>query len=293
MGLSPRTRTVGEATKGPKGLPPTVAVVICTRGTAATLTGALHSVAADLHEEDDLVVVVDGGPLTVAPAALPPKVRVVEQPAAGLGAARRRALESVTADLVLFVDDDEIVHTGWRDAMAAPFERERVAAVGGTIEPRWPNSAPPRWLHERLRPAYGERTAGPQCEYPPFGGNLAVRREAAVAVGGFSAELGHAPGRPGLHEDIELCGRLVTAGWTLAEAPGAVVEHLVRPEQVRLSWMLRRGVATGSSGRATGEHPRRARRASCAPASSSAWPSRPRSRPCAPGSACTSRRACS
>ena len=241
MGSSPRTGTGGEATKGPEGLPLSVAAVICTRGTTATLADALHSVAADLREGDDLLVVVDGGPLAeAASSALPPNARLVVQPATGLGAARQRALDAVIADLVLFVDDDEIVHAGWRDALVAAFADERVAAVGGTIEARWPDGDPPRWLHDRLRAAFGERRAGPGCGYPPFGGNLAVRRDAARAVGGFSAELGHGPHRPGLHEDAELCRRLVAAGWAVAEAPGAVVEHLVRPDQVRLRWLLRR-----------------------------------------------------
>ena len=242
------------------GLPLTVTAVICTQGTAPTLGAALRSMTGELNDGDDVLVVVDGGPLmAAAQAAVPGAGRVVTQPATGVGAARQRALDEAITDLVLFLDDDEIPRPGWRRALAAPFDDERIAAVGGTILARWPNGKPPPWLHDRLRTAYGERVAGPQCDYSPFGGNLAVRREAAQAVGGFSAELGHAPGRPGLHEDAELCDRLVAAGWALAEAPDAVVEHLVRSEQVGLVWVLRR-VATRSRGRATGENERRARR---------------------------------
>src|SRR5690348_16154028 len=108
MGLSPGERTAGDATKGPNGLPLSVAAVICTRGTRATLGAAVQSVAAELHDGDDLVVVVDDGPLVVEATQLPANARVIHQAASGLGVARQRAIECVMTDLVLFVDDDEI-----------------------------------------------------------------------------------------------------------------------------------------------------------------------------------------
>src|SRR4051794_24020801 len=124
MGLSPRTRTADDASKGPKGLPRSVAAVICTVGTRATLTAALRSLAAELDDLDELIVVVDGGPLTIALPDLPIKPRIERQPASGVAAARQRALECVASELVLFIDDDETVHAGWRAAMTAPFHDE-------------------------------------------------------------------------------------------------------------------------------------------------------------------------
>ncbi|HUC36665.1 MAG TPA: glycosyltransferase [Acidimicrobiales bacterium] len=233
-----------EATNG---TPQAITAVVCTLGTSPTLEATCTSIAEELGEDDELLVIVDGGLVPERLTGLEHPIRVVQQQASGVAVARQRALEDASADVICYVDDDELVCQGWRDALAKAFADPTVGLAGGTILVAWPDGARPRWVHDELLTSFGMREAGASCPHLPFGGNFAVRRRAAVSVGGFRVDLGPRPGRPGSHEETELCSRLMKAGWRLAEVPGAVVEHHVRVEQMRPRWLLRRAWYQGRS----------------------------------------------
>lgn len=236
--------TADQASKAPHRARGLVTVAMCTHGRAATLDAACRSVVSELRDGDELLLVVDGGDVDrvrrVLDALAYRDVSVVHQPPLGVAAARQHALDAARGDVVCFVDDDVVVHRGWRDALVAPFANPHVGMAAGSIVPVWPAGRRPAWIPDRLMPSYGARRAERRGAHPPYGANMAVHRATALAAGGFSTELGHQPGRPGLHEDAELWTRLEAAGATLAEVPGAVVDHHVRPEQIRLRWILTR-----------------------------------------------------
>jgi GT2 family glycosyltransferase len=81
----------------------------------------------------------------------------------------------------------------------------------------------------------------------PFGANMAVRRRVALELGGVRADLGHRGAALGYHEDTELCRRIADSGHPVVDVPAAVVVHRVRPEQLRLRWVLRRAWFLGRS----------------------------------------------
>ena len=230
---------------------PTIAV--CTRDAGPGLAQTLASVDADAPAEAELLVVLNGTDGSAPPPrfmatieALQRPARVVLEPAAGAARARTRALVEATSDVVLFTDDDAVVRPGWYAALADAMG-SGAAAAGGRVLAVWPPGEPPVWLPAALRVFYGERAAGPEAKHPPFAANMALRRSAVDAVGGMRAELGPRGGRPGLHAETDLCERLERAGLTVGEVPGAVVEHVVRPEQVRVGWVLRRAWHEGRS----------------------------------------------
>jgi GT2 family glycosyltransferase len=227
-----------------------VSIVVCTNGASPRLAA---TVAAAAGQAPDAEVVVVWSGAAKAPDALAASLgaRVEAEPLPGIAAARQRGLTAATGDVVVFADDDVTPEPGWFDALVAPLDDAGVGSVGGTIVPAWPGGAAPRWLPARLGVAYGERVAG--GGHYPFGANMAIRREPALAAGGFRSALGHRAGRPGLHEETELCRHLDAAGWRSVDAPGAVVHHHVRPDQARLGWLLRRAWAEGRSDRARDE----------------------------------------
>src|SRR5439155_928769 len=81
----------------------------------------------------------------------------------------------------------------------------------------------------------------------PRGLNLAVRRDAFLAVGGFNLRLGPRGDRPSVGEESDLCLRLLACGHEIRYVPGAAVEHLVDPARLHPRWFFQRAFWTGWS----------------------------------------------
>ena len=181
---------------------PTITVAVCTRDRAEVLAEALAALLAEVGGVPGVeVLVVDNGSAdgTAALLADLDEVRAVCEPVPGLSAARNRALAESAADWIVYLDDDAFVWPGWLAALRGAISRPGVVLVGGPIEPRFP-TPPPAWFD----PASVRRTFGPEGPLPDAaarrgfsGGNLAVRRDALEAVGGFDPALGMVAGRLG------------------------------------------------------------------------------------------------
>jgi len=77
------------------------------------------------------------------------------------------------------------------------------------------------------------------------GGNLALRRSAFEAVGGFDETLG--PGTPArAAEDVDLLYRLVNAGFTILYEPDAVVYHELKSRRARVGGRYGYGYGLGT-----------------------------------------------
>jgi hypothetical protein len=82
-------------------------------------------------------------------------------------------------------------------------------------------------------------------EHGPYGVNMSVRREAALAVGGFNPDLGRRGSRLLSGEEPDLTRRLVAAEWQIRYQPTAYVVHCVTPDRISRRWAIRRGWAQG------------------------------------------------
>lgn len=201
---------------------PEVAVVVPSgRGPAAAqlCVRAVH-VGAD-GVDVEVVVVADGarwsGPLPHLDGAT-----VVRSTGRGPGqrhgpsAARNTGIRATSAPLLVTTDDDVRPRPGWlRALVAAPGERD--AGVGGPVVAHRPTTLLGRFADWR-RPL--DAQLDPARTRYLVTANSLWRRAALDEVGLFD-ETFRAPGG----EELELCHRLLTAGWTLGWAPDAVVEH--------------------------------------------------------------------
>jgi hypothetical protein len=104
----------------------TVTVVVATRNRAAHLGAAIDSVRRQRHERWELIV-VDDGSTDSTPQVLAEvrdrRVRVLHLDRLGVCAARNVALEAATGDIVTYLDDDNIMHPGWLQAVTWAFSR--------------------------------------------------------------------------------------------------------------------------------------------------------------------------
>jgi glycosyltransferase involved in cell wall biosynthesis/SAM-dependent methyltransferase len=107
----------------------TVAVVIPTYNHAQFLGEALESVLAQSRPADEIIVVDDGS--NDDPEAIVrrfPGVKYVRRENGGLSAARNTGLSSSTADKIVFLDADDLLHPGAVEAGLATFELTPEAA---------------------------------------------------------------------------------------------------------------------------------------------------------------------
>ena len=114
---------------------PLVSVVLATRDRPQLLTRAIASVLSQRYRNWELVVVDDGtaaGTREVVEAAGDGRVRLVEGPRRGLGAARNAGLEAIKGEVVCYCDDDNLMHPGWLHGVAKVFsERDDVGVAYG------------------------------------------------------------------------------------------------------------------------------------------------------------------
>ena len=219
---------------------PGVSVVVCAYNAAATLDDCLTSLTALTYPHVEIVVVNDGSEdETSAIARRYPGVRVIDVPNGGLSMARNVGLAEATGEIVAYTDADVRVDPDWLSYLVQPMLTADVAGSGG------PNVVPPDdpWVAQCVARAPG----GPThvllddriAEHVP-GCNMACRREALLAVGGFNPVYLRAG------DDVDICWRLQAKGFRIGFAASALVWHHHRTS-VRAYWRQQVGYGEGEA----------------------------------------------
>jgi glycosyltransferase involved in cell wall biosynthesis len=253
-------------------------VVVPTRDRPAHLAACLEALSLVVGDDDE-VVVVDSA--SVAPVAVAAEgVRVIRLDEPGTSRARNAGWRSASHDVVAFVDDDVRVAPGWADAVRNAIVDPSVAFVTGRLAPGGPAERLVAVKDDDAAAVLDASTAGTLGH----AANLAVRRSALVAVGGFDERLG--PGsRFRAAEDLDLFDRLLAAGfvgryeptasgvhdqwrdrrqllaldWGYGIGAGARLAKLARADRSRLrgamrDWIWRAGIRDGVVGAARQRH---------------------------------------
>jgi len=237
----------------------TASVVIPTRNRRATLAALLERVAPHAAAAGAEVLVVDNGSTDGTPEVLhrlgaDGRLRVVMESVPGVSRARNAGARAARGEVVAFVDDDALPSDGWLAALVAPFENPRVACAGGRVRLRIAGALP-GWWDAALASYLAAYDLGPEPAdlgqrpwyLSPRGLNMAVRREALLAVGGFNPRLGRRAHYSRVGEESDLCLRLLARGHEIRYVPDAVVEHLVDAARLQPGWFFERAFWTGWS----------------------------------------------
>jgi glycosyltransferase involved in cell wall biosynthesis len=229
-----------------------VTVVLCTYNRSESLARALESVCASVVDpaiEWELVVVdnnsSDGTRQVVRAHEYrhPDRMRYLFEPQPGKSHALNVGVREARGEVLAFVDDDVTVEPTWLQNLTTPLRAGAWAGAGGRILPVW-RQPPPRWLP--TNEPYGlaplavfdlGSEPGPIPE-PPFGTNMAFRREMFSRYGGFRTDLGPRPGSQIRGEDTEFGRRLISGGEVLRYEPSAIVHHPVSGERLKKQYFL-------------------------------------------------------
>src|SRR5207244_341080 len=219
---------------------PRVSVIICAYNAADTLEDCLASVEQLTYPDYEIILVNDGSKdRTSEIGHSHPRVRVIDIPNGGLSAARNVGLADATGEIVAYTDADTRVDPDWLTYLVQPFLTSDVVGSGG------PNVVPAD--DPPMAQCIARARGGPThvllddriAEHVP-GCNMAFRRDALLAVGGFNAVYLRAG------DDVDVCWRLQARGWKIGFAAAALVWHHHR-SSVRAYWRQQVGYGEGET----------------------------------------------
>ena len=176
-------------------------MVVPARNEEDYIGSCLDSILSQEPRPAEVIVVDNGSSDRTAAIARSRGARVVSEPRPGVHHARQRGLEAAGTELVAYTDADCRVAPGWIKAIEDGFKDPEVVEVYGPLElfeAPWLDRVLARWLYPaflRVMDLLGQPNAA--------GANHAVRRDAALAVGGYD--------RP-YAEDVHLTLKLKRVG---------------------------------------------------------------------------------
>jgi O-antigen biosynthesis protein len=199
-----------------------VSVVVCAYNAERTMEACLASLEVLNYPNYEVIVVNDGSKdRTLAIAEGFHYCRVISQENRGLSVARNVGAAAADGEIVAYTDSDCVADPDWLTYLVARMEEGGLAACGG------PNFPPPE---DALVPAaVAVSPGGPthvlisdEVAEHIAGCNMAFRRDALLALGGFD------PRYRAAGDDVDICWRFQDAGHTIGFSPAAIVWHFRR-----------------------------------------------------------------
>lgn len=204
-------------------------VVVGTRDRGALVLSTIRSVLASAEADLELIVVDqsadDATADAVAGLGADPRLRYVRSSTVGVSRARNIGLRMAQHDVVLITDDDVEVTPMWVRRFTDAMTSDRRIGVGFCQVTAGPHDDALGFVpdHEVVESRM-VRSLASKSRARGVGAGMAVRREAALALGGFDEQLG--PGaRLRSGEDRDLAARALVAGWWVCQTPSAEVIH--------------------------------------------------------------------
>lgn len=252
---------------------PFVSVIIATHSPApARLDRTLQALARQTYAGDrwELILVdnASAAPVDHALAATAhPQGRVLREPRLGLTHARLAGIAAARGEIIIFVDDDNVLHEAYLATAAGFLQAHPGVAVAGALIRGEYETPPPAWAADHLWSLavrdYGNQPlvstfspAGPGREWPvfcPIGAGMVLRAEAArryaahcaTSTGTLSDRTGKSLASAG---DCELVMHAAfLAGAQVAYVPALQLTHLMPAGRLKFSYLTRLNFQSGIS----------------------------------------------
>lgn len=194
----------------------TVALAIICHDRPAELRDALASAAGNGWEEIVVLDMASEPPL----APIPGITLLRSDDNVGVTAGRNRLLEAMTADVIVFLDDDAVITAPAVEPLRRRFESDdKLAVVAFRVRRKDGTTASSEY------PFRGRAVDDPAprpCAYF-VGCGYAARRSAVSSTGGYDESFFYST------EEVDLSFRLLARGWSLLYDPGLTIEHRPSP----------------------------------------------------------------
>ena len=242
---------------------PDISVVLCTRDRPARAADCVRQLARQEYPNYEIVVVdnapsdPDAVPAVLESLDVPVPVRYVLESRAGHARGKNAGWRAAKADIVAFVDDDEIPDRYWLAEIVRGFAaRPKVGCVTGMVLPAELRTETQQLFEElaglpKVRGFNQEvyepgHPQSPLWPNPPFGvgGNVAFRREVLADIGGYDVSMGLGTPTKGADDNL-IFARTLLAQHTLVYQPSAFVFHFHRDTLDGLKTQLH-GYAVGT-----------------------------------------------
>ncbi|MGH9450711.1 MAG: glycosyltransferase [Terriglobia bacterium] len=231
-----------------------LSVIICTLNRSGLLRKCLESLAqqeagaftfetivVDNGSTDDTKVVTESFRTRIN------GLRYVLEPLRGLARARQTGFEASVGKYVAYLDDDAIAARCWCSVICETFDQtgqspaDKVAALGGPIEPRF-ETGRPSWLTHELESLYAIVDMGNELHSflgsgSPTGANMTFLRTILLENPWDHRLL--------MCEEINLFARLRSKGFKFLYVPDMKVQHFISAKRLNREWLLRRYFAEG------------------------------------------------
>lgn len=243
-----------------------LSVIVPTRNRALFLKDALDSILnQNLSADEFEILVLDNGSTDATAEVMEEsmsksnQIRYFFVPEPGLHVGRHLGAHEAKGEILIFVDDDIIVTSGWLEAIKKAFDDPEAALVSGKILPKWEGDVPD-WINLfRSEVEYGWTIGylslldfGDETKIIPsvfvYGCNFSIRKSVLFECGGF-----HPDSMP--QELIQYRGdgesalslTIMGKGYKSFYEPKASVYHRIPPERLTLDYFCRRAFNQGVS----------------------------------------------
>lgn len=171
-----------------------------------------------------------------------PRVIYAHEPRPGISAARNRALEeAASADVVVFIDDDELPSEDWLPRMVATWQRYRCAAVAGPVVPIF-EVEPDDWARAAGTSQRARHTTGSTVTTAGSGNLLLDVSQLRALHLRFDERFGMTGG-----EDTLLTRSLTAAGAVIVWCDEALAHEHVPAARMTPRWMRERARREGNT----------------------------------------------
>jgi glycosyltransferase involved in cell wall biosynthesis len=190
-----------------------------------------------------------------------PRARHILERTLGLTAARLRGMQESVAELLVFVDDDNVLCADYL-ARAISISRERpyIGAFGASIAPEF-ETTPPNYLKnylsylavDEIAQDYWTNAPG-WSKAHPFGAGLCVQRSVAGAYRQATQkdprrkQLGRIGAGLGSHDDVDLILCAIDLGMGVGRFQSLKLTHLISPRRVSEDYIVRVASECAASG---------------------------------------------
>jgi glycosyltransferase involved in cell wall biosynthesis len=231
-----------------------ITVILCTYNRCQSLAKALESIAVSRlpPSVEWEVLVVDNNSNDQTRETIGTfcdqysgRFRYLFEPRQGKSYALNAGIQASQSDVLAFADDDATVEPDWLWNLTSALRNGECSGAGGRIIPVWEQPLP-RWLStadpHTMWASFVAFDLGPEVgplTRPPYGANMAFRRDVFDKYGGFRTDLGPRPGSEIRAEDVEFAQRLLDAGEQLRYEPSAVVYHPVPENRLKKGFVRR------------------------------------------------------